>query len=97
MMDIDLIRRSIEAEPINFMRLAHKVKNEEDLKSYVRGYVKRNYNVKIEPPLDYIIAYMLMDVILDYPRWLSSYDKRSGDLFNLIEEHEKGEINHDEK
>ena len=57
-----LFRRSVEAEKINLEKLGFSADRIDKRKlSYVRGYIWRNYRIRVKPPMDYIILCMLLD------------------------------------
>ena len=63
--DPALFRRSVEAEKISLDKLGFSAERTDARKlSYVRGYIWRNYRIRIKPPLDYVILCMLMDIAL---------------------------------
>lgn len=62
--DPALFRRSVEAEKISLERMGYNAERTDARKmSYVRGYIWRNYRIRIKPPLDYIIWCMVADAI----------------------------------
>jgi len=58
--DIKLFKKSIDAEGIDLAKLGWiESRNTKSILSYVRGYVWRNYGIRIKSPLDWIIFSMI--------------------------------------
>lgn len=60
---LSLFKEMVEAEHVDLGKLGFtECRNVDKCLSYVRGYVWRNYKIRIKPPLDDIILAMLLDV-----------------------------------
>jgi len=58
--DMKLFKKSIDAEKIDLAKLGWtEARNDKLILSYVRGYIYRNYGIRIKPPLDWIIFCMI--------------------------------------
>lgn len=59
-----LFHQSVEAKPIDFDKLGWSAERTDKRQlSYIRGYIWRNYKIRVKPPLDYIILCMILDTI----------------------------------
>lgn len=62
---IDMFKRSILAEKLDLDKLGwSECKNDKQILSYIRGYVWRNYKVRIKPPLDWIMFCLIDDSLI---------------------------------
>ena len=60
MVDTKLFQRAVYAEDIDLAKLGWtECRDDKLIMSYIRGYIWRNYKVRIKPPLDWIIFCML--------------------------------------
>ena len=63
--DSKTVRGSIYAEKIDLAKLGwNKVQTDQKKLSYIRGYIYRNYRIRIKDPLDYIILCMILDALV---------------------------------
>ena len=64
MVEPTLFKKAIDAEPINLAKLGwSECRDDKHIFSYIRGYIWRNYKIRIKPPLDFIILCMLDDAL----------------------------------
>ncbi len=62
--DVKLFKKSINAERIDLAKLGWtESRTDKLILSYVRGYVYRNYGIRIKPPLDWIIFCMINEAL----------------------------------
>lgn len=59
-----MLRKAVDAETIDLAKLGWtESRDDKQIFSYIRGYIWRNYKVRIKPPLDFIILCMLDDAM----------------------------------
>lgn len=81
MVDTQLFAQAVHAEDIDLAKLGW-TENKDDklIMSYIRGYIWRNYKVRIKPPLDWIIFCMLDGCLAqeqkNCKKDLSTFDKQ---------------------
>ena len=64
-MNHKIVRSSIYAKKIDLAKIGwNKVQTDQKKLSYIRGYIFRNYGIRIKAPLDYIILCMILDSLL---------------------------------
>lgn len=64
--DMKLFKKSIDAEKVDLAKLGWtEARSDKLILSYVRGYIYRNYGVRIKPPLDWIIFCMINDALAE--------------------------------
>lgn len=67
--DVSLFKKSINAEEIDLAKLGWtESRKDKKILSYVRGYVWRNYGIRIKKPLDWVIFYMINDALSEQQR-----------------------------
>lgn len=64
MIDTSLFAKSVHAEKIDLAKLGwSECRDDKLILSYIRGYIWRNYKIRIKPPLDWVIFCMLDDCL----------------------------------
>ena len=59
-----ILRKALDNEDIDLNKLGWKeARNDDDIFSYIRGYIWRSYGIRIKPPLDLIICLMVNDAM----------------------------------
>lgn len=62
--NLKIFRNSINAEKMDLAKLGwNKTQTDQRKLSYIRGYIYRNYRIRIKDPLDYIILCMILDAL----------------------------------
>lgn len=57
-------RKVLDAETINLDKLGWtEAKNDKEIFSYVRGYIWRNFGIRIKEPLDWAIWFMINEAL----------------------------------
>ncbi len=73
-----LFKKAVNAEAIDLSKLGWiKHKDDKQIFSYIRGYVWRNYNIRIKQPLDLIMFFMLDDVLSHEHKALKAKDEET--------------------
>jgi hypothetical protein len=61
---VRLFKMGVDAEDIDLAKIGWtEFRDDKQTLSYIRGYVWRNYKVRVKPPMDTIIFYMLDDIL----------------------------------
>ena len=69
MVDTELFAKSVNAEKIDLAKLGWtECRDDKLILSYIRGYIWRNYRIRIKPPLDWVIFCMLDDCLSECQR-----------------------------
>jgi len=64
MINPTLFKKSVDSAPLNLDKLGWTAyQPDQKSLSYIRGYIWRNYKVRIKHPLDWIILCMLNDAM----------------------------------
>lgn len=59
-----LFKKGVNAQKIDLAKIGWtESKDDNKIFSYIRGYIWRNYGVRIKPPLDFVICCMLDDIL----------------------------------
>jgi len=73
-MEEQIFKKSIDAESIDLAKIGWtENKHDKESLSYIRGYIWRNYKVRIKEPLDWIILCMIQDVLSNKKKEVSSH------------------------
>ncbi len=60
------LKKAIDAAPIDLAKLGWtEFRDDKHIFSYIRGYIWKNYGVRIKPPLDFIVYCIIIDVLDD--------------------------------
>lgn len=61
--------RSLNAEKLDLNKLGwSECRNDNEIYSYIRGYILRNFKLKIKNPLDLIIHFMIEEALSEQQR-----------------------------
>jgi len=64
--DIKLFKKSIDAERIDLAKIGWtEACPDKKILSYIRGYIWRNYGIRIKHPLDWIIFCMINEALAE--------------------------------